>query len=90
MEKVRVVFFCDKVDAFLMPNIPVEGDMEGFGLVCLEASACGTLVFAADIDGIPDAVRNGKNGFLLPPACRIRREYRPLAANGYRLGMKKK
>ncbi|MDR1644323.1 MAG: glycosyltransferase family 4 protein [Tannerellaceae bacterium] len=56
----------DKVDAFLMPNIPVEGDMEGFGLVCLEASACGTLVFAADIDGIPDAVRNGKNGFLLP------------------------
>jgi glycosyltransferase involved in cell wall biosynthesis len=57
----------DKVDAFLMPNIAVEGDMEGFGLVCLEASTCGTLVFAADIDGIPDAVRNGQNGFLLPP-----------------------
>jgi phosphatidylinositol alpha-1,6-mannosyltransferase len=56
-----------KADAFLMPNIPVEGDMEGFGLVCLEASAYGALVFASDIDGIPDAIRNEKNGFLLPP-----------------------
>jgi len=23
-------------DAFVMPNIPIEGDMEGFGLVCLD------------------------------------------------------
>ncbi|MCF2505387.1 glycosyltransferase family 4 protein [Dyadobacter sp. CY107] len=53
-------------DAFIMPNIHVDGDMEGFGLVCLEASMAGALVFAADIDGIPDAIRNGKNGFLLP------------------------
>jgi glycosyltransferase involved in cell wall biosynthesis len=52
--------------AFIMPNIAVEGDMEGFGLVCLEAALCGTPVFAANIDGIPDAVHNGKNGFLLP------------------------
>ncbi|MDR3142963.1 MAG: glycosyltransferase family 4 protein [Tannerellaceae bacterium] len=56
-----------KVDAFLMPNIPVEGDMEGFGLACLEASAHGAPVFASDIDGIPDAIINEKNGFLLPP-----------------------
>ena len=52
--------------AFIMPNIHVDGDMEGFGLVCLEASIAGALVFAADIDGIPDAVQDGKNGFLLP------------------------
>ncbi|GHT53386.1 hypothetical protein FACS189446_0660 [Bacteroidia bacterium] len=56
----------NKVDAFLMPNIPVEGDMEGFGLVCLEASAQGALVFASAIDGIPDAIKNERNGFLLP------------------------
>lgn len=54
------------VDAFLMPNIPVAGDMEGFGLVCLEASVHGSLVFASDIDGIPDAIINRKNGFLIP------------------------
>ncbi|MGL4630728.1 MAG: glycosyltransferase family 4 protein [Leadbetterella sp.] len=52
--------------AFVMPNIAVEGDMEGFGLVCLEAGLCGTTVLAANIDGIPSAVHTGKNGVLLP------------------------
>jgi glycosyltransferase involved in cell wall biosynthesis len=56
-----------RADAFLMPNIAVEGDMEGFGLVCLEASAHGAPVFASNIDGIPDAIINNRNGFLLPP-----------------------
>lgn len=53
-------------DAFVMPNIPVKGDMEGFGLVCLEASLCGTRVFASHIEGITDAIQHGKNGILLP------------------------
>lgn len=52
--------------AFLMPNIQVQGDMEGFGLVCLEASLAGTLVIAADIEGITDAIQHRKNGILLP------------------------
>jgi glycosyltransferase involved in cell wall biosynthesis len=54
-------------DAYVMPNIPVEGDMEGFGLVCLEAAMCGTRVFASRLEGITDAIHDGKNGFLLPP-----------------------
>ncbi|MFV0469921.1 MAG: glycosyltransferase family 4 protein [Dysgonomonas sp.] len=54
------------VDAFLMPNISVDGDLEGFGLVSLEASTQDTLVFAADVDGIPDAIQNEKNGVLIP------------------------
>lgn len=62
----EIEMLLNKVDAFLMPNIPVDGDMEGFGLVCLEASIHGSLVFAANIDGIPDAIINKKNGFLLP------------------------
>lgn len=60
---IRTIF--SKADAFLMPNIQVKGDMEGFGLVCLEAAAMGLPVFAADIDGIPDAIRHKQNGFLL-------------------------
>ncbi len=52
--------------AFIMPNVEVAGDMEGFGLVCLEAAVAGATVFAADIDGIPDAIQDGKNGYLLP------------------------
>lgn len=52
--------------AFLMPNITQQGDMEGFGLVCLEASLSGTLVLASNIEGITDAVQHQKNGILLP------------------------
>ncbi len=54
-------------DLFVMPNIPVEGDAEGFGIVALEASAAGLWVVASKVDGIPDAVSEGKNGFLLEP-----------------------
>ncbi|MVZ62891.1 glycosyltransferase family 4 protein [Sphingobacterium humi] len=52
--------------AFLMPNIEVPGDMEGFGLVCLEASLAGSLVLAARTEGICDAIRHQQNGLLLP------------------------
>ncbi|OGY86674.1 MAG: hypothetical protein A3G01_00465 [Candidatus Kerfeldbacteria bacterium RIFCSPLOWO2_12_FULL_43_9] len=52
--------------AFVMPNIPVASDREGFGIVALEAASCGLPVIAAGIEGIPDAIQNGKNGFLLP------------------------
>lgn len=54
--------------AFVMPNIKVSGDMEGFGLVCLEASICGIPVLATNIDGIPTAIHHQKNGILLPSA----------------------
>jgi len=53
-------------DGFIMPNICVEGDMEGFGLVCLEAGLCGSWVFASEIEGITDAVTDQKNGSLIP------------------------
>ncbi len=53
-------------DAVVMPNIPVAGDVEGFGLVALEAGASGKLTFAADLEGLRDAVRNGENGWRLP------------------------
>lgn len=53
-------------DLFVMPNIRVKGDQEGFGLVALEASIRGTHVVASGIEGITDAVIDGKNGTLLP------------------------
>ena len=50
---------------FVMPNIQVPGDMEGFGLVALESTIRGMPVLAADIEGIKDAIIDGKNGHLL-------------------------
>jgi phosphatidylinositol alpha-1,6-mannosyltransferase len=52
-------------DAFVMPNITVPGDVEGFGLVLLEASVCALPVVAADTEGIKDAVTNDQNGVLV-------------------------
>ncbi len=53
-------------DVFVMPNIPVANNIEGFGLVVLEASLCAVPVVAAATEGIIDAVSNGQNGLLVP------------------------
>ncbi|MDX1638595.1 MAG: glycosyltransferase family 4 protein [Balneolaceae bacterium] len=54
-------------DLFVMPNIPVEGDMEGFGIVLLEANMAKTPAVAADLEGIKDVIVNGKNGYRVSP-----------------------
>jgi phosphatidylinositol alpha-1,6-mannosyltransferase len=51
-------------DLFAMPNVHVPGDMEGFGLVMLEAGLCGVPVIAANIEGISDVVTEGESGHL--------------------------
>lgn len=54
-------------DVFAMPNIPVKGDMEGFGIVILEAASCGVPVVASNLEGMKAAIKNEKNGFLVQP-----------------------
>lgn len=53
-------------DLFIMPNIPVPGDIEGFGVVMIEAGAAGLPVIAADLEGIRDVITPGENGTLVP------------------------
>lgn len=57
----------NNADMFVMPNVPIAHDMEGFGLVALEAASCGTLVVASKLEGIQDAIKHGKNGLLVAP-----------------------
>jgi glycosyltransferase involved in cell wall biosynthesis len=38
---------------------------EGWGLVVLEASACGTPVIGYDVEGLRDSIKNGVNGYLV-------------------------
>jgi phosphatidylinositol alpha-1,6-mannosyltransferase len=51
---------------FVMSNIRVAGDIEGFGVVMLEAGMCGLPTVAAGIEGIRDAIHDGRNGVLVP------------------------
>jgi glycosyltransferase involved in cell wall biosynthesis len=60
----KQLLFCS-ADLFVQPNIRVEGDLEGFGLVVLEAAAHGLVVIASDIEGLKDAIQDGQNGFLV-------------------------
>jgi phosphatidylinositol alpha-1,6-mannosyltransferase len=52
-------------DLFVMPNVPVANDMEGFGLVLLEAGLCGLPAVASNIEGIRDVITEGENGSLV-------------------------
>jgi phosphatidylinositol alpha-1,6-mannosyltransferase len=55
-------------DLFVMPNVPTSGDIEGFGVVILEAGLNGMPAVAASLEGIRDAVAPGENGVLVSPA----------------------
>lgn len=52
-------------DIFVMPNITVPGDMEGFGIVAHEAALAELPVVASNIEGIAQALQNNKNGILV-------------------------
>jgi phosphatidylinositol alpha-1,6-mannosyltransferase len=54
-------------DVFAMPCRTRRGglDVEGLGIVFLEASASGLPVVVGDSGGAPDAVRHGETGFVV-------------------------
>jgi phosphatidylinositol alpha-1,6-mannosyltransferase len=53
-------------DVYAMPNRTTEtGHTEGFGLMFLEAGACGKAVIGGKAGGVPDAIEDGKTGFLV-------------------------
>lgn len=53
-------------DLFVHPNRTLEDDdVEGFGMVFLEASASGVAVIGGKSGGVPDAVSDGATGLLV-------------------------
>jgi glycosyltransferase involved in cell wall biosynthesis len=66
---VRLVGFRDDLAA-LLPCIDLvvhPAHMEGLGVSLLQAAAAGVPVVASAVGGIPEAVRDGVNGRLVPP-----------------------
>ncbi|MNL65280.1 GDP-mannose-dependent alpha-(1-6)-phosphatidylinositol monomannoside mannosyltransferase [compost metagenome] len=81
-----------------MPSryIAAEGDVEGFGIVYMEASSCGKPVIGGNSGGVVEAVLDGETGLIVDPSSaeaiaqaviRLREDpamAERLAENGYR------
>ncbi len=55
--------YLSRSDVFCLPS-----DHEGFGLVFVEAMSLGTPVISTNVGGQTDIIREGVDGFLVPPA----------------------
>src|SRR6185312_2076394 len=60
--------YYDAADVFAMPCRTRRGglDVEGLGIVYLEASASGLPVVGGDSGGAPDAILDGETGYVVP------------------------
>lgn len=59
-------FVASRVHVF--PGIQVCGDVEGFGMVCIEAAARGLPTVAFEVGGVSDAIDDPVSGSLVAPA----------------------
>lgn len=50
-------------DLFVAPSL-----MEPFGMIYLEAMACGRVAIGCNAGGVPEIIRHGRTGYLVPPA----------------------
>lgn len=65
-EELPALFRASQI--FVHPNrVTARGDFEGFGIVFLEAGACGIPVIGGRSGGTPDAVLDGESGYLIDP-----------------------
>jgi phosphatidylinositol alpha-1,6-mannosyltransferase len=60
-------FFYASSDVFAMPARRIGGDVEGFGIVYLEAALFGKPSVAGNVGGAPEAVLDGITGLIVNP-----------------------
>ena len=64
----KKAFYYNAAEIFIMPSRELEnGDVEGFGIVFLEANAYRKPVIGGKSGGVVDAIVDGKTGLLVNP-----------------------
>ena len=61
-DSFKKALYYKSADIFTFPSF-----LEIFGIVNLEAMACGIPIVASKIGGVPDVVKDDENGLLVPP-----------------------
>lgn len=67
LDNEKTAWWYQHASVFIMTPKDINGDVEGFGIVYLEANSFGKPVIASRSGGIPDAVIDGETGILVPP-----------------------
>ena len=66
-ESYKFKKFYPNLDVFVLPSLETRNDVEGFGIVFLEANAYGVPVVASRTGGIVDAVKDNVSGLFADP-----------------------
>jgi glycosyltransferase involved in cell wall biosynthesis len=78
LEKKEVIQLYSHADVFCCPSI-----YEPFGIINIEAMACGTAVVASAVGGIKEVVVNGETGILVPLEQQKEAPFEPVDPDGF-------
>ena len=65
IDDVELLQCYQQADLFVLANRTVGKDIEGFGIVLLEAQSCGIPVIAGDSGGTSETMQVGKTGYIV-------------------------
>ncbi|MEC8965454.1 MAG: glycosyltransferase family 4 protein [Pseudomonadota bacterium] len=65
MDDEALIKCYQQCDIFILPNRTIDNDIEGFGMVLVEAQVCGKPVIAGDSGGTRETMNIGKTGHII-------------------------